>query len=186
MWITEWGWPVGQVDADSSGLSEDTVAAWLPRAFVLAESSAAENMCWFSLQDNSDGPMGLTMNDGTKRKAYYAFKTLSANLGDYYYIGQVAGVSSATSGTQAHLFRLDSSAKLVAWNVEPTLAWLKLDGQLKQAKVTDLYGASVKASVGSTGASYVPLGSAPIYLEFAAQSRTPTLHTVTRTGSTPP
>jgi hypothetical protein len=186
MWITEWGWPVGQADANSSGLSEDTVAAWLPRAFVLAESSAVETMCWFSMQDNADGPMGLTMNDGTKRKAYYAFKTLSTNLADYYYLGQVAGASSTTSGTQAHLFRRDSTAKLAVWNVEPTLAWLKLDGQLKQATVIDSYGNPVAATRGSTGANYVPLGPAPIYLQFAAQSRTPTLHIAKRTGTNPP
>lgn len=186
MWITEWGWPVGQATSNGATLSEDTVAAWLPRAFVLAEASAAETMCWFSMQDSVDGPMGLTANDGTKRKAYLAFKTLSSNLGDYYYLGQIAGANAATSGTQAHLFRRDSTAKLVAWNVEPTLAWLRLDGQFRQAKVVDSYGNAVVPNVGSSGASYVPLGPSPIYLEFALQTRAPALHVSARTGTTPP
>jgi hypothetical protein len=186
MWITEWGWPVGQATATGAGFSEDTVAAWLPRAFVLAEAAAAESMCWFSMQDSVDGPMGLTMNDGTKRKAYQTFKTLSDTLGDYNYLGQVAGADQCTSGTQAYLFGRSSSAKLVVWNVEPTLAWLRLDGQLRQAKVTDSFGKAVTPSVGSNGASYVPLGPSPLYLAFAIQTRAPSLRITNRTGTTPP
>jgi len=186
MWITEWGWPVEQATSSGAVFTEDTVAAWLPRAFILAEASGAENMCWFSMQDCVDGPMGLTANDGTRRKAYWAFKTLSTTIGDYYYLGQVAGSRSQTSGAQAYLFRRESSAKLVAWSIEPSLAWLKLDGQLRQAKVTDTYGQPVQASIGSNGASYVPLGPAPLYLDFTLQTRAPNLRVVARTGSTPP
>ncbi|HEY5957659.1 MAG TPA: hypothetical protein VIV60_13940, partial [Polyangiaceae bacterium] len=45
MWATEWGWPTGD------SFNEDTIAAFLPRAFVLAEAAATENLCWFSMQD---------------------------------------------------------------------------------------------------------------------------------------
>lgn len=169
MWITEWGWPVDQANSSGTSLSEDTVAAWLPRAFVLAEAAGAETLCWFSAQDSVDGPMGLTTNDGRKRKPYLSFKALSDNFGDYFYMGQVAGADHPASGTQAFLFRRDTSLKIVAWTVEPTATRLQLDGALQSATLMDSFGQPLRAS-GDVSGAYVTLGAAPVFLEFPLQS----------------
>ncbi|MGE5787965.1 MAG: hypothetical protein ACM3ZE_25450, partial [Myxococcales bacterium] len=186
MWITEWGWPVDQATANGTVFSEDTVAAWLPRAFVLAEAAGAETLCWFSTQDNVDGPMGLTTNSGEKRKSYRTFKTLSDTLGDFFYKGQVVGSDHRSSGTQAFAFWRDSYTKLVVWSVEPSLEWLKLEGQIQSAKITDAYGQAVTPVKNATGAAFVPIGAAAVYLDFPTQSVPLTLKTSPRSGGTPP
>lgn len=186
MWITEWGWPVNQATENGTTFSEDTVAAWLPRAFVLAEAAGVENMCWFSTQDNGDGPMGLTTNAGQKRKSYLTFKALSDTLGDFFYLRQVTGGDHRTTGAQAFQFWRDTASKLVVWSVEPALEWLKLDDQLAAAKVTDAYGQPVPIARNSSGTGFVPLGAAPIYLDFALQQTPPVLEVAARTDSTPP
>lgn len=186
MWITEWGWPVNQATASGTTFSEETVAAWLPRAFVLAEAAGAENLCWFSTQDNGDGPMGLTTNAGQRRKTYQTFKVLNENFGDYVYLRQVVGADHRTSGTQAFQFWRDNSSKLIVWSVEPASDWLRLDGQLSAAKVVDAYGQPGVITRNATGVGFVPVGAAPIYLEFPLQSTAPVLNVSPRSGSNPP
>jgi hypothetical protein len=186
MWITEWGWPVGEAKADGSSFTEDTVASWLPRAFLTAEAAGTETLCWFSTQDNVDGPMGLTTNDGKKRKSYYTFKTLSDNFGDFTYVSQLAGTDHPTTGTQAYLFQRGTSGKIATWNIEPSSAWLKLDAAIGSAKVIDSYGQTVIASRGAAGADWVALGAAPIYLDFQLQDVMPKLTIAERNGSNAP
>ena len=44
--------------------------------------------------------MGLTANDGKRRKSYYAFKTMSEQLGDYVLVRQVAGGAVLMGGNR--------------------------------------------------------------------------------------
>jgi hypothetical protein len=166
MWITEWGWPVKEGAASEKAFPEQTVAAWLPRAFVLAEAAGVETLCWFSTQDNADGPMGLTDNGGRKREAYFTFKSLSDELGEYTFVGQVAGVEHQTSGTQGYLFHRARRGKLVVWTIEPASNWLLLEGPLRAARAKDHFGQPLTASLGSRGVASLRLGPAPIYLDF--------------------
>jgi hypothetical protein len=186
MWITEWGWPAGEPGGKDTVFPEQTVAAWLPRAFVLAEAAGVEALCWFSTQDNVDGPMGLTRNDGQKRKAYYAYKSLNESLGDYTYLEQIAGTDRQTSGPQAYLFHRGSRAKVIAWSIEPTASWLELDGALISARVTDTYGQPVPPVRGMRGGSWVKLQAAPVYLDFGLPSTPFELHISEATTPTPP
>jgi len=67
--------------------TEEEVAAILVRAFIGADAAGVKAMTWFSFWDGPDGPMGLLAKDGRKRKSYYAFETLSRQLGEYIYSG---------------------------------------------------------------------------------------------------
>ena len=104
LWITEWGFPVGG-KLPNGTISEDTVAAFLPRAFITAAAAGVRALCWFSSQDSVDGPMGLRSNDGKLRKAFGAFRTMTEQIGDHVLVRQVMGQDHPTSGVQAYLFR---------------------------------------------------------------------------------
>ena len=184
MWVTEWGWAADQANSSGTVFTEDVIAAWLPRAFILAEASGVESMCWFSTQDNVDGPMGLTTNDGRKRQAYQAFKVLSDAIGDFFYLGQVLGNDHQTLGVQAHLFTRNNYVKLAIWGIEPATGWLQLNDQLTSAKVTDSMGNVVTPTGGSNGTFWVPYGAAPSYLDFPMQPTRPML-TVSNTAAAP-
>lgn len=82
LWITEIGWSQG--DAASA----DKAAKYLPRAFMTSAASGLKGLFWFSSIDRTDGPMGLRMNDGTKRPAYIAWKTMVQQLGGHEFISQ--------------------------------------------------------------------------------------------------
>lgn len=82
LWVTEWGWRIGESAHDGATVTEAMVATYLPRAFILAAAAKVEAMCWFSAQDVVDGPMGLKTNKGRLRPAYGAFSKLSETLRD--------------------------------------------------------------------------------------------------------
>lgn len=79
IWSTEWGWRVGE-SSSTGPMTEATIAAYLPRAYILAESAEVESTCWFSSQDRADGAFGLKTNDGRYRPAYDAYLKLSQTL----------------------------------------------------------------------------------------------------------
>jgi len=162
MWITEWGWMIGG-NAGKGEVSEEALAGFLPRAFIMAEAAGVQVMCWFSAQDTVDGAMGLTANDGKRRKSYYAFKTLSEQLGDYVLVRQVAGAEHPTSGVQAFLFRGERDDKLVVWNIDGTRQQFALHG----ATATDALGQPVPlepVEPGHPGGARISFGSAPVYI----------------------
>jgi len=159
MWITEWGWPVGG-NADKGEVSEEILAGYLPRAFIKAEAAGVQVMCWFSAQDTVDGPMGLTANDGKRRKTYYAFKTMSEQLGDYVLVRQMAGSKHPTSGVQAFLFHGVRDDKLVIWNVDGKQKHLSLHG----ATAIDALGNPVPPEHGNSGKTRISFNSAPVYV----------------------
>lgn len=80
IWSTEWGWRVGEKAWSGGTMSEEKIAAYLPRAYILAESAGVESTCWFSSQDRADGAFGLKTNDGRHRPAYDAYIKLSQTL----------------------------------------------------------------------------------------------------------
>ena len=163
MWITEWGWPVTGKGLKGE-VPEDVLVGLLPRAFIMAEASGVRVMCWFSAQDTVDGPMGLTTNEVRHRKTYYAFKTMSQQLGDYTLVRQVAGATHPTSGVQAFLFRGPRDYKLVIWNVNGTQEHLALSGALRDAVVVDVLGNPVSPQAGQSNPLRVAFRGAPLYV----------------------
>jgi hypothetical protein len=169
LWITEFGCPVQEnvnanVTFELGGTSEEGLAAILVRAFIGAEAAGVKVMTWFSFWDGPDGPMGLLARDGHKRKSYYAFETMSRQLGDYTLVRQVAGGGHPTTGVQAYLFRKGGDWKLVTWAVDGPTRTLALTGALREAQATDVLSGTVNAGKDSAGVRQLELGMSPFYL----------------------
>ena len=166
MWATEWGWETGG-KSPSGPLTEDAVAAYVPRAFILADAAGVSALCWFSAEDSVDGPMGLEDNRGVKRRQYQAFKTLTRQLGAWALVRQVSGQTHPTSGIQAYLFRGSGGCKLAAWNIDgPAPAVINGKGGALHA-VDDL--GSPRAPVGvRRGQTAFLLGPGPLYINGAS------------------
>jgi hypothetical protein len=163
MWITEWGWQVGETIPQGTA-TEDIIATFVPRAFIAAEAAGVQVMCWFSAQDSVDGAMGLTANDGRRRKSYYAFKTMSEQLGQYVLVRQVAGVKHPTSGVQAFLFRGASDYKLVVWNMDSGERQITLRGALSETRTVDVLGQPVVPAKDQADGASIRFGAAPLYI----------------------
>lgn len=169
LWITEFGCPVREnvndnVTFELGSASEEGLAAILVRAFIGAEAAGVKAMTWFSFWDGPDGPMGLLAKDGRKRKSYYAFETMSQQLGEYTLVQQVAGGGHLTTGVQAYLFRKAGDWKLVAWAIDGPTWKLALTGALREAQAKDVLGGMVDAGNDSAGVRQLELGMSPLYL----------------------
>jgi hypothetical protein len=159
MWATEQGWKIG--DAGPLGsITEAMVADLLPRAYVLALHAGLRALCWFSAQDRVDGPMGLTNNDGRKRPAYFALRTLSRELGDYQLVRQAAGRTHPTSGLQAFVFCAHADCKVIVWSVDAAPTCVALVPALHAVAATDVQG----KALASGWDRCLPVGPSPLYL----------------------
>jgi len=177
LWITEFGCPVRKEVSENvtfalgSG-TEEEVAAILVRAFLGAEAAGVEVMTWFSFWDGPDGPMGLLAKDGQKRQTYYAFKTMSAQLGDHTLLRHVAGAAHPTTGVQAYLFRGPSGHKLVAWNIDGTADILVEGPGHDPVQITDVQGRAVPVQRAEDGRVRLRLSPSPIYITGLPQALT--------------
>ena len=165
MWATEWGWGLGQ-DSSRGSVSEDMLVGYLPRAYVSAAAARVKALCWFSARDSVDGPMGLVTNEGSRRKTYFAFKTMARELGDAALTKHVWGSEHLTRGVQAFVFQAPNGSRVAIWNADGEAPRLWLRGPLAGAKVVDALGEVVEPSVDGAGAAYVRLGGAPLYLRL--------------------
>lgn len=112
IWITEWGWRVGESAPDGRVVDAKLIADYLPRAFILAADAGVESTCWFSAQDVVDGPMGLKNNNGQFRPAFDAFVEMSDRLADK---ALVCAVAPERPYTRAFLFRGEKDWVVAAW-----------------------------------------------------------------------
>jgi hypothetical protein len=158
MWVTEWGWLAGGTGAKSS--AED-VARFLPRAFVLSAAAGVKATCWFSAQDVSDGPMGLTTNQREARPAFIAYRTMSKLLGPLVLESHVVGRTAPAAGIQAYRFSGGGVSRLIAWHIDGQQD-IVLRGS-PRASGWDHYGARLP-DAGPRGLS-VKLSASPVYLE---------------------
>ncbi|MFZ5890677.1 MAG: hypothetical protein ACOY0T_06465 [Myxococcota bacterium] len=163
MWVTEWGWAIGQ-QSPLGPISEELLAAWLPRAYVSAAAVGVKAVCWFSARDSVDGPMGLMTNDGRRRRPFYALKNMVRELGHSALVKHVWGAEHLTSGLQGFLFRNSHDARLVVWNADSGSLRLRLTAELSGATVVDVIGQAVTPALDEAGVSYVTVSGAPIYL----------------------
>jgi len=175
MWATEWGWETGG-KSPHGPLTEDTIAAYVPRAFILADAAGVQCLCWFSAEDSVDGPMGLEDNNGVKRKQYQAFKTLTRQLGAWTLLRQVAGIGDPTAGIQAYLFRGPGGDKLVAWDMDGTApAMISGAAGLPLQAVDDL-GQPIQLEAAKNGV-VISLGQGPVYVSGVSSNVTVTAPT---------
>jgi hypothetical protein len=172
MWITEWGWMLGD-PGPTAALDEETIAAFLTRAYVVAADAGVRAVCWFSSEDRSDGAWGLIANDGRRRRAYYALRALSRQLADYVFVRRAAGGGHRTAGAQAFLFcKPGGSCTLVAWDMDHPAGRLRLSGALETSSVADLWGAPVSVARSGDGSATISVGAAPVYIRGLAYSAT--------------
>jgi hypothetical protein len=170
IWITEWGWPIG--NAANKGVSEETLAAYLPRAFIVAAAAGVEVMCWFSAQDTVDGPMGLSDNSGHRRLSYTAYRVMAERLGPKSLQRQVAGIGQPTSGVQGYLFEGPGQGKgqgkgqrtLVLWNIDGASKWLPLSADEHGETAVDALGRTVAPEATPSGRRGLRFGAMPIYV----------------------
>lgn len=163
MWITEWGWATG-ADKAKGEFPEDTVAAYLPRAYIGAFAAGVQVTCWFSAFDASDGPMGLLTHDGRERASLRAFRTMSDELGRSTLVRQIG--RSPVAPVQAYLFQEDGgSPRIVAWALDqPAFLDLTPIPADERPLAVDVYGRRVSPSRDAQGRLGLPLGIAPLYL----------------------
>jgi hypothetical protein len=167
MWATEAGYETGGKSANGP-LSEETIAAYVPRTFIVAAAAGVDATMWFSSYDGPDGPMGLTDNKGRHRKQYYAFRTMTQQLGASTLVRQVAGADDRVGGLQAWLFHGPDGYRLVAWNVDGTApAALRNAGDAPLTAV-DAMGQPLSLPAAVDGARRLSVGVAPIYLAGVA------------------
>ena len=172
IWITEWGWPLGE-EIHYRPMTEELLAALLPRAYLAAFDGGVETLCWFSLRDSVDGPMGLTDNDGKKRLPYTAMKVMVEQLGGATEIEHAFGETSPTHGPQAYrLTDADGLDKLVVFDIDGD-STAALDGQ-GAASVTavDVFGRAVEIARDGDGRPLLKLGRSPLYLSGVAAGAT--------------
>jgi hypothetical protein len=170
IWVTEMGWPVAEGTPPPGGsVPERTVAAYLPRSFMLAAEAGVENFCWFSSQDSVDGPMGLTRNDRSHRMAYDAFKTMTSELGTLRFARRLEGEQGTAATVQTFLFTDDRVDVIAAWHAR-NVAGSELvvpQGSLRELVVTDLLG--VKRTLKPTNGQFtVALDAGPVYVRLAS------------------
>jgi len=166
MYITEWGHPVGGKGfKKGTKMSEDDIAAYLPRAYMSGAAAGARVTCWHVSQDMGDGPMGLIRNDLTKRKTYYALKNMVKQLGDYQMVKQIVGADNSTTGIQAYLFEGDAGYKLIAWNIGAPVKVEFLSGSSAPLRTYNNLGKSIPLRFAKDGPPILSLGMAPIYIE---------------------
>jgi hypothetical protein len=164
IWITEWGWAV---DGVKNSINDATLSAYLPRAFILAAAAGIKTTCWFSSHDAVDGPMGLTRNDNSKRDSYYAYRTLSEQLGDYTLVQHLFGSDHPADGVQGFLFANALGKKLVVWNVSGLQNAITFTDNSNTAKAVDALGRLFPITKVSSGKYQIKVDARPIYISGA-------------------
>ena len=166
IWITEWGWAVGEKSPEGP-VDEHMLAAFLPRSFIASAAAGVEVLCWFSAQDSVDGLMGLIANDGRRRPAFHAFRTMSAELGDLVLIKKITPSSQVTHGVQAYLFSGADVQKVAIWSADNQRRTFKLDGPWSIKKAVDVQGREIDLRKLKS----LPVGPEPIYLSLGSKDK---------------
>lgn len=166
VWITEWGF---KVDGRFAGgrVTEELVAAFLPRAYVLAEAAGVKVLCWFSMQDANDGAYGLIDRAGRQRPAFRTYVAMSRVVGDLRLTRRLSPGGQQTRGTQAYLFEHGSRRTLMVWSADNGSRTLPLDPAWSATRILDAYGEPVKLDA-REDVRQAELGAAPIYIELGA------------------
>ncbi|HEX8324156.1 MAG TPA: cellulase family glycosylhydrolase [Tepidisphaeraceae bacterium] len=164
IWITEWGWTLGESIHDRE-MTEDLLAAMVPRAYLTAADSGVEVLLWFSLQDSVDGPMGLTTNEGRRRLPFQAMQTMTQKLGRTTTLAHVVGADHRTSGLQAYrLAGEGADAVHVVWNINGDTPIEVSKIGPKTISIADVFGRPVATPPAADGRFRLTVGRSPLYL----------------------
>jgi hypothetical protein len=165
IWLTEWGWPIGGA-SPSGPLTEETIATYLPRAYILAAAADVEVLCWFSANDSVDGPMGLITNKGFHRLAYDAMKVMSSELGQFVFSGPYQNIAPTPAQVHAYVFKHGGTIKIAAWRTGPHAQQLAMGSTHQVARLTDHLGRDIPLPKG-IATRHIDLTEAPMYISVS-------------------
>lgn len=169
IWATEIGCNVGSVLPPSpmnptGEVSEEAVCAYLVRAMVTSAAIEMETLYWFSSWDGPDGAYGLRAKDGRRRKAFNAFKVMTAQLGELHHVEHVIGRPHRTKGVQAHTFAGPGEGKAVLWNLDGPGTFSGPKVRKGTVRVTDVHGGDVVVNYTADGRPLLNLSESPVYV----------------------
>lgn len=169
MWATEIGCNVGADIAPSplnptGKVSEEAVSAYLVRTMVTSAEIEMETVYWFSSYDGPDGAFGLRANDGRRRKAFYAFKEMTAQLSEFRHVAQLSGKDHPTTGLQAHTFSGPGGPKAVLWSLDGPGVFSGPMVRKGKIKVTDVQGQDIPVKYTDDGRPLFNLNESPVYV----------------------
>lgn len=164
VWITEWGFKLGSRHAGEV-MTEDRVAAFLPRAYVLAEAAGVQALCWFSMHDAVDGPYGLIDRTGRQRPAFKAYAAMNRLIGAHTLSHRLSEQGRRTRGLQAYLFTQGPRKLIMVWQADNRPQPMPLDADWSVSSLSGVDGEPIEPAAHGKG-KQVLVGAAPIYIEL--------------------
>jgi len=166
IWITEHGWPTHR---GSSGVSEQTQAAYLVRAHVLALSRGVEKYFWYDFMNDgldetlNEHNFGVIRNTSDPRgkwapkPAYVSYAAMTRQLTGTEFERQ----EDVAAGVYSFVFDAGRGTKTrVIWSTEPRTIAVRTD---RPISITDLTGRT-ETYHPLAGRVYLTLSGEPIYV----------------------
>jgi len=162
IWITEVGWPTHA----KGGVSEETQAANLVRAYLQSLALGFENIMWYDFRDDgrdilySEHNFGILHHDLSLKPAYLALQTLTRTLDGLSFQESIFGNEGQVRGL---LFSDEKKNLLALWSVKGVKD-IALKVGSTQVSVTDKYG-NKGTVVCPEGTLNIRLTESPVYVE---------------------
>ena len=119
IWLTEFGWSTGD-----KGITEEIQARLLAQAYIASftlRESRVTKAFWFSVKDWGGPGYGLFAADGSRKRAFEAYRWVSKALDGMQFLHPADYV-----GLRLHLFRKDGKMVFAAWSPNKEVSMLQL------------------------------------------------------------
>ncbi|GAB3410557.1 sugar-binding protein [Flindersiella endophytica] len=166
LWITEQGWPTHN---GATGVSEQTQAAYLVRAYAMALSRGVEKFFWYDFMNDGTDPaynennFGIIRNDHdamgrwVPKPAYVAYAVMARQLtGATFQRREDLG-----DGVFSMVFGKGSKTTRVLWSTQPTTVDVSTGSAVT---VADLTGDQKSYSPGPGGTVALSVSGDPVYV----------------------
>ena len=162
IWSTEWGYHLGGKFNGDEKITEEIVAAFLPRAYIISAAENVRCLNWYVL--NFDEQYNLVDNNWRERLSYQAFKVMSKQLGPCRLLRQINGYDHPTKGVQAFLFEGPMRYQIAAWCIEgPQQVTIETNSSWPM-KVIDNLGNPAEIRYNEEQLAVITLSRAPVYI----------------------
>lgn len=166
LWITEQGWPTHN---GATGVSEQTQAAYLVRAYAMALSRGVEKFFWYDFMNDGTDPaynennFGIIRNDHdamgrwVPKPAYVAYAVMARQLTGATFQRQ----EDLGDGVFSMVFGKGGKTVRVLWSTQPTTVEVSTD---RAVTVADLTGDQKSYSPGPGGTVALSVSGDPVYV----------------------
>jgi hypothetical protein len=173
LWITEQGWPTHN---GATGVSEQTQAAYLVRAYAMALSRGIEKFFWYDFMNDGTDPaynennFGIIRNDHdamgrwVPKPAYVAYAVMARQLTGAAFQRQ----EDLGDGVSSMVFGKGNKAIRVLWSTQPTTVDVRTD---RAITVSDLTGDQKSYSPGPGGTVALSVSGDPVYVVSDSAAR---------------